>query len=374
MANREISPVDVSESRFGATWKRYRQFRPFVRSGIAMDLHLVWFVLLGALLAGYAILDGFDLGVGILHPLARTDEERRLAMNSIGPIWDGNEVWLVTFGGALFAAFPEAYATIFEAFYTAFMALLFCLIFRAVSLEFRGKVQSATWRRMWDGAFFTSSLAATLLFGVAVGNGLAGVPLDERGQFAGSFLTLLKPYPLLVGAMTVAMFAVHGALFLHLKTEGRMQRMFDRWIWHTWGIFLVLWTLTTMATLLFIPGAKPNFEQAPWSAGVVVLNVLAVANIPRAAFNKRIGQAFLSSCTTIACQVVLVGVALFPNLVAASNAGDGAVRSLTIYNAASSERTLWIMFIIAMIGMPLVATYTGIVYWTFRGKAQADGY
>jgi cytochrome bd ubiquinol oxidase subunit II len=339
-----------------------------------VDLNLLWFLLLGVLLAGYAVLDGFDLGVGILHPLARTDEERRIAISSIGPIWDGNEVWLVTFGGALFAAFPEAYATIFEAFYTAFMLLLFCLIFRAVSLEFRGKVHSAAWRRMWDLAFFVSSLTATLLFGVAVGNGLAGINLNVRGEYAGTFLDLLKPYPLLVGAMTVAMFAVHGALYLHLKTEGRLQRLFERWIWHAWGLYLVLWIFTTMATLLFVPAARPNFERAPWTAAVVVLNVLAIANVPRAAFTKRMGQAFLSSCTMIVCQVVLVGVALFPNLVAASNAGVDGVQSLTIHNAASSQATLWIMAIIAFIGMPLVVTYTVIVYWTFRGKAHADGY
>jgi cytochrome d ubiquinol oxidase subunit II len=227
---------------------------------------------------------------------------------------------------------------------------------------------------MWDFAFFASSLIATLLFGVAVGNGLSGIPLNERGEYAGTFLDLLKPYPLLVGVMTVAMFAVHGALYLHLKTEGRLPRLFERWIWHAWGLYLVLWIFTTMATLMFIPGAKPNFEHAPWAAAVVVLNVLAIANIPRAAFNKQMGQAFLSSCTMIACQVVLVGVALFPNLVTASNAGEGGVVSLTIHNAASSEKTLWIMAIIALIGMPLVATYTAIVYWTFRGKARADGY
>jgi cytochrome d ubiquinol oxidase subunit II len=339
-----------------------------------MDLNLLWFLLLGALLAGYAVLDGFDLGVGILHPLARDDEERRVAISAIGPIWDGNEVWLVTFGGALFAAFPEAYATIFEAFYTAFMLLLFCLIFRAVSLEFRGKVQSAVWRRLWDLAFFASSAVAALLFGVAVGNGLAGIPLNERGEYVGTFLDLVKPYPLLVGVMTVAMFAVHGALYLHLKTEGRLQRMFERAIWHAWGLYLVLWIFTTMATLMFIPGAQPNFEHAPWAAGVVVLNVLAIANVPRAAFNKRMGQAFLSSSTMIVCQVVLVGVALHPNLVAASNAGENGVVSLTIYNAASSHETLGIMALIALVGMPLVISYTAIVYWTFRGKAQADAY
>src|SRR5690348_6012384 len=182
-----------------------------------MDLHVIWFLLLGILLAGYAVLDGFDFGVGILHPLARTDHERRLFLNSIGPIWDGNEVWLVVFGGALFAAFPEAYATIFSGFYVAFMLLLFALIFRAVSIEFRSKVHSPGWRRAWDTGFFVSSLLAALVYGIGVGNAMVGIPLDARGVYAGGFLHLLKPYPLLLGVLTVAMFAMHGALYLSLK-------------------------------------------------------------------------------------------------------------------------------------------------------------
>lgn len=338
------------------------------------DLQLIWFVLLGVLLAGYAILDGFDLGVGILHLLARSDSERRLSISTIGPIWDGNEVWLVTFGGALFAAFPEAYATIFSAFYTVFMLLLFCLILRGVSLEFRSKIHSPVWRRLWDFAFFASSTVTTLLFGMAVGNGLAGVPLDERGRFSGTLLDLLKPYPVLVGLMTVAMFAMHGALYLHLKTEGDFQQRTGRWIWHTWGLFMVLFNLTTIATLIFVPQATPNFEHAPWVGLIVVLNVLAIANIPRATTVGKMGQAFVSSCVVIACQVFLVGMALFPNLVTASNAGSDRVVSLTIYNAASSENTLGIMLLIALIGMPMVISYTAIVYWTFRGKAKVDGY
>src|SRR5262249_53954341 len=156
-----------------------------------MDLHAVWFILLGVLLAGYAVLDGFDLGVGILHFLGRTDRDRRLFINAIGPIWDGNEVWLVTFGGALFAAFPNAYATIFSGFYTAFMALLFALIFRAVSIEFRSKIASETWRRAWDVGFSGASLVAAFLFGVAVGNSMIGIPLTDAGVFTGSIMDLL---------------------------------------------------------------------------------------------------------------------------------------------------------------------------------------
>lgn len=330
-----------------------------------MDLPLIWFGLLGVLLAGYAILDGFDLGVGILHPLAKDDRERRVFVNAIGPLWDGNEVWLVTFGGALFAMFPEAYATVFSGFYTAFMLLLFALILRAVSLEFRSKLEHARWRGVWDGAFFASSLLAPLLFGAAVGNAILGLPLDERGVYQGGFLDLLGPYPLLVGLLAASLFAMHGAIFLYLKTDGAVQERLGRWMWHTWGLFLVLYLLTTMWTLVAVPGAVSNFEHFPWAAAVVVLNVLAIANVPRALFAGRYAQAFLSTSLTIACMVFLFGMAMFPHLVVASN--DPSL-SLTIYNAASSAKTLRIGLIIAAIGMPFVLAYTAVIYWTFRGK------
>ena len=330
-----------------------------------MDLNVVWFALLGALLAGYAILDGFDLGVGILQPLARDDRERRLFVNAIGPLWDGNEVWLVTFGGALFAMFPEAYATVFSGFYTAFMLLLFALILRAVSLEFRGKLASARWRGVWDAAFCASSLAAPILFGVAVGNAILGLPLDERGVYLGGFIDLLAPYPILVGCLAASLFAMHGAIFLYLKTEGAVQERLGRWMWHTWGLFFVLYLLTTMWTLAAVPTALRNFEHFPWATAVVVLNVLAIANVPRAFFHRRYGEAFLSTTLTIACMVFLFGMAMFPNMVVASN--DPAL-SLTIYDAASSAKTLKIGLIIAGIGMPFVLAYTGVIYWTFRGK------
>lgn len=333
-------------------------------------LPTIWYILLFVLLAGYAILDGFDLGVGILHPLAKTDVERRVALSAIGPIWDGNEVWLVTFGGALFAAFPEVYATVFSGFYIPFMLVLFALILRAVSVDFRSKIESQAWRRLWDWGFFVSSLLATLLFGVAVGNALVGIPLDERGVYIGGFFNLLTPYTLLVGVLAVALFAMHGALFLCLKTpEGPMQERLKRWMWHTWGTFLVLYILTTMYTLLAVPTAVPSFEAHPWLAGVAVLSVLAIANIPRAIYAGRAGQAFISSCITIFALLGLCAGALFPTLVIASN--DPA-NSLTIWRAASSDKTLWIMFIIAIVGMPFVLAYTTAIYWTFRGKVELE--
>lgn len=333
-----------------------------------MDLNLLWFVLLGVLLAGYAILDGFDFGVGMLHPfVARTDHERRICINAIGPIWDGNEVWLVTFGGAMFAAFPEAYATVFSGFYLVFMAVLAALIGRAISLEFRGKVQSPFWKSWWDWSFFLSSLTATFLFGVGVGNAMLGVPLNSRGVFVGSFLDQLSPYTIMVGVLAVTMFLMHGAIFLCLKSEGELHERLRGWMWRGFGVFLVAYMLVTMMTLVMVPRATAKFESMPWAWAVVVLNVLAIANIPRAIYQRRAGYAFISSCATIAAFVLLLGLALFPNLVA-SRPEPG--HSLDIYNAASSQKTLGIMAIVAAIGMPFVAGYTAIIYWVFRGKVK----
>ncbi len=334
-----------------------------------MDLNTLWFILLGVLLTGYAILDGFDLGVGILQPIARTEEERRLLLNSIGPIWDGNEVWLVTFGGAMFAAFPESYATVFSGFYNVFMLILFALILRAISIEFRSKIQMHGWRRFWDYGFFFSSLLAAQLFGTAVGAAMNGVPLNDRCVFTGRFLDQLGVYPLLVGLMTVAMFAMHGAIYLYLKTEGVLQERVYGWMWRGFGFFLVTYLLVTIITLVTIPHATRNFQHQLWAWGLVVLNILAIANIPRAISQRRAGYAFFSSSATIAALVCLFGIALFPNLVTSRPIEEN---SLTIYNAASSHKTLVIMTIIAVVGMPFVVAYTVIVYRTFYGKVRLE--
>jgi cytochrome d ubiquinol oxidase subunit II len=335
-----------------------------------MDLTAIWFVLLAILLAGYTILDGFDLGVGILHPLARTDHDRRIFLNAIGPIWDGNEVWLITFGGALLAAFPEAYATLFSGFYPYFMSLLFALIFRATSIEFRSKSQSPLWRGAWDMGFFGSSLLAAFVFGVAAGNAIIGLPLNERGVFIGHALDLLKPYTILVGLLAIATFAMHGALYLYLKApRGELHNRIGRWMWHTWGIFLILYMFTTIYTLIAVPYATKHFSHWPWAGAIVLVDVLAIANIPRAVFTDKAAQAFVSSCVTILGLVALFSLALWPNLVAASN--DSA-NSVTIYRAASSPKTLRIMLVIACIGMPLVVTYTTVVYWTFRRRVEIE--
>lgn len=332
-----------------------------------MDLNVVWFGLLGVLLAGYAILDGFDLGVGMLHLGARGDAERRIFMNSIGPLWDGNEVWLVTFGGALFAAFPHAYATVFSGFYTPFMILLFALIFRAVSIEFRSKRESARWRRGFDVAFFVSSGLATFLFGVAVGNAILGLPVGSDMEFDGGLLDLLRPYALLVGALTVATFLMHGSIYLYMKTEGELQNRIYGWMKKTFFVFLATYAVVSAVTLLTVPHSFENFVRYPWASVVVILNALAIANIPRAIHHGRPLHAFVSSSATIAALVFLFGMALFPNIVRSSLDPDW---SLTMYNAASSQKTLRIMLIIAAVGIPFVFVYTAVIYRTFRGKVR----
>lgn len=334
-----------------------------------MDLNLFWFFTLGVLLAGYAVLDGFDLGVGTLHLLARGDDERRLSLNAIGPVWDGNEVWLVTFGGALFAAFPHAYATAFSGFYLPFMGVLAGLIFRAVAIEFRSKQQWPWWRGLWDFSFFFASALTALLMGTAVGALMKGVPLGPDHEFAGTLGQLIQPYALLVGVFALSLFTLHGAVYLYLKTEGDYQRRIKGWIWPLTGIFGVLYMLTTIVTLITLPHATENFKHYPLVWGLVGVNVLAIANIPRAIYKDQPVAAFASSATTIAALVGLFGVALFPNLITSTL---GAASSLTIYNAASSAKTLGIMQLVVFIGMPFVLAYTAIIYWVFRGKVRVD--
>jgi cytochrome d ubiquinol oxidase subunit II len=336
----------------------------------SFDLPTVWFALVGVLFAGYVILDGFDLGVGMLHLLAvRRDGDRRVFLNAIGPVWDGNEVWLVTGGGALFAAFPAVYATVFSGFYLAFMALLCALIFRAVAIEFRSKHPSPRWRAFWDAGFAGGSLFSGLLIGVAMGNIAWGVPLDARGEFAGSFLGLLNPYALLMGMTTVALFAMHGAIYLVLKTEGDAQAAVRRWVNPLIITFILAYVILTLATLLYVPHITEAFRREPWFFVVVVAVVLAIANIPREVNRGREFLAFLSSCGAMAGLMAIFGIGMYPNLVFCH---IEPAHSLTAFNAASSEKTLGIMLTIALLGIPVVLAYSASIYWIFRGKVKLD--
>lgn len=335
-----------------------------------MDLNITWFLLVGVLFYGYAVLDGFDLGVGMLHLFARTDSERRLLLNSIGPVWDGNEVWLVTGGGAIFAAFPNVYATLFSGFYLPFMMLLTALIFRAVSIEFRSKQTHAAWRHTWDICFFIGSLVAALLFGVLVGNLAWGIPLDSKHEYVGGFWNLLNPYALMVGITTIALFLMHGSIYLVMKTEGELHDRIRTWVQNTMIFFIICYVLTSMATLLYVPRMAQPFRDHPAWGIVAVLNMLAIANIPREIYHRRDFLAFLSSCVAILCLMALLCIGLFPNMLPSN---PNPANSLDIWSGASSPTTLKIMLIIALIGMPLVLAYTGCIYWIFRGKVKLEG-
>ncbi|MBM3881963.1 MAG: cytochrome d ubiquinol oxidase subunit II [Verrucomicrobia bacterium] len=335
----------------------------------SLDLNTVWYILIGVLFTGYAMLDGFDLGVGALHLFTKSDEDRRVMLNAIGPVWDGNEVWLVTGGGALFAAFPEVYATVFSGFYMAFVLLLVALIFRAVAIEFRSKQPMRWWRQMWDVGFAAGSVLSSLLIGIAMGNIAWGIPLDERGEFTGTFASLLHPYSLCLGVTTLALFAMHGAIYAVLKTEGALQARLRSWVNRTIIAFIVCYAITTMATLLYVPHMAARMRAHPWLFSVALVNMLAIANIPRAIQHRREGQAFLSSCVAMAALMGLFGLELYPNLVLSQ---PEPAHSLTIHNAASSPKTLGIMLTIAIIGVPVVIAYTISIYWIFRGKVKLD--
>ena len=332
-----------------------------------MDLNTVWFILVGVLFIGYAMLDGFDLGVGALHLFVKKDEDRRMFLNAIGPVWDGNEVWLVTGGGALFAAFPMVYATVFSGFYLAFMALLAALIFRAVAIEFRSKETWPWWRRMWDVGFSVGSIISSLLIGVAMGNILQGIPLDARGDYTGGFLQLLNPYALLLGLTTLALFAMHGSIYLVMKTEGELQARVRGWVNRTIAVFLFFYILLNAATLIYAPHLLETLRSRPWLLAIFAINVLVVLNIPRENRRGNEFRAFLSSCASMVLLMALFGMTVYPNMVLSM---PNPENSLTIYNAASTPKTHAIMLLIAVIGAPIVAAYTLSIYYIFRGKVK----
>jgi cytochrome d ubiquinol oxidase subunit II len=338
-----------------------------------MDLNMVWFLLVGVLIIGYAILDGFDLGVGVLHLFARTEEERRVHINAIGPVWDGNEVWLLTGGGALFAAFPVVYATVFSGYYIALMLLLTALIFRAVSMEFRGKVDAPGWKRVWDWAFGIGSLLPAVLFGVAFGNILRGIPLDAAHNYAGTFFTLLNPYAVLIGVLSLVLFTMHGAVYLAMKTAGALQARVIRWISPLWMATVALYVVATLGTMFVSPFLFDRVLSNPLFYVLFLLLLGSCIMIPVAVKAGKFGRAFVASSVTIAMMIGLSALSLFPRLVPAL--GD-LPNSLTIYNASSSEATLSVMFIIALIGMPLVIAYTIFIYRAFKGKVviSSDSY
>jgi cytochrome bd ubiquinol oxidase subunit II len=334
------------------------------------NLEFVWFGIFVILLTGYAILDGFDLGVGMLHLFSKKDEERRIMLNSIGPVWDGNEVWLVTAGGALFAGFPPVYATICSAFYIPIMLLLTGLIFRAVAIEFRSKKAMAWWRWTWDILFSFASFLIAFVLGIALGNLVRGIPLDAEGEFSGTIASLLHPYALLMGVFVVALFFMHGAIFILMKTEGELHDKMRKWVNPSIIFYIIVYAIMTMLTLIYMPHMTEAIKDRPYIFLVALVNMLAIANIPREISKGRDGRAFISSCFNTICLMALYGIGTYPNAVRAIN--DPENLSLTIYNSASSQLTLEILMLIALIGVPLVISYTIAIYYIFHGKVKLE--
>lgn len=323
-----------------------------------MQLTTVWFVLIAVLWTGYFVLEGFDFGVGVILPfLGRGDGERRALINTIGPFWDGNEVWLITAGGATFAAFPQWYASLFSGFYLALLLILVALILRGVSFEFRSKVPSARWRRNWDRAIFWGSGVSALLWGVAFANIVRGVPLNADHVYTGNLLTLLNPYGLLGGLATLSLFALHGAIFTALKTTGELRARARR-------MALRLAAAAVPVAAVFLAVSQFAYGRLATDITAALAAVALLGGVAAAARGRE-GWAFLGTGLTIALAVATLFGDLWPNVLPSSTA---AAYSLTVHNAASSHYTLTVMTWVAVIFTPVVLAYQGWTYWVFRKR------
>ncbi len=336
---------------------------------LGLDYNTWWFLVVGAAFSGYAILDGFDLGAGALHLFIKGDENRRIAFNAIGPVWDGNEVWLVIGGGTLFAGFPEVYATLFSAFYTPFMLFLVALIFRAVAIEFRSKEPMTWWRATWDVAYSFSSILLALLLGVLLGNILQGIPLNSDYNFIGNWLSFLNPYSILVAFTTLALFMMHGAIYLTLKTDGKLFKNITTFVRNSVISFVIIFIILSFFTLLYHPHLTEVFKEHPTLFLIPLVIILCIANITRLIAHRKFLIAFIFSGITISMLLILSAINLFPNIIVSTVNPEN---TLNIYNSASSQKSLGIMLTIASIGAPLAVFYSAFVFWTFRGKVELD--
>jgi cytochrome d ubiquinol oxidase subunit II len=336
---------------------------------LGLDYPTLWFLVVGAVFSGYAILDGFDLGAGAWHLFFKKEKSRRIALNAVGPVWDGNEVWLVIAGGALFAGFPVVYATMFSAMYIPFMLFLVFLIFRAISIEFRSKEEMKWWRKTWDISYSVSSIMLAFLLGVVLGNILLGAEIGENYEFVGNWVEFINPYSVMVGITTLAAFMMHGAIFLLMKTEGKLYDKLTILLNRGIIFFISSYLITTLYTLAYIPHLSDKIENHMALILIPILVFMSIANIPILASKKKFKSAFIFSSISLSLMLVLVAIELFPVLILSTV--DPAY-NITIYNAASSEKSLGIMLTFAAIGIPLVLAYTFFVYKVFWGKVELD--
>ena len=331
-----------------------------------MDLQTLWFILIAVLFTGFLFLEGFDFGVGMLLPLVgKTDEERRMVILAIGPVWDGNEVWLIGAGGALFAAFPNWYATLFSGFYLPLFLIVIGLILRGISIEFRNKDKGVRWRKGWDIGIFIGSLIPAFLWGVAFANILKGVAIDSHMNYTGTLGDLLNGYALIGGLVTLALFMLHGALFLELKTEGVIRERVSH-------VARFLWLPVVLIVLLFVILSSTYTDLFsrlnPVNVGGLVAAVVALLGIGFGIWRKRYGLAFVGSGVTILGVAAIIFATLFPRVMPSSL---GAQYDLTIYNASSSPYSLQVMSVIALTLVPIILLYQGWSYWVFRKRLTA---
>lgn len=343
--------------------------RIYTETIFGLDYPTLWFLVIGAVFTGYAILDGFDLGAGALHLFFKKEENRRIALNAVGPVWDGNEVWLVIGGGALFAGFPNVYASLFSGLYVPFMLFVALLIFRAVSIEFRSKEPMTWWKKTWDTLYTISSTGLAIALGAVMGNVIQGIPINEMGDYVGNGWDFLNPYAIIVGLTTLALFMMHGAIYLALKTEGALYEFVGMWVNRAIIAFIIMFIITSAYTMLFVEHMVVIMKEQPVLLLVPLIALLSIANIPRLAVKNKYTQAFVFSSITVSMLFVLSAFGLYPTLLRSTV--DPAY-SLDIYNSAASQKTLGIMLLMASIGAPLVGLYTFIVYRSFRGTVKLD--
>jgi len=327
-----------------------------------MDLAIAWFVIIAILWTGYLVLEGFDFGVGMLVRIAgRGDRERRLAINTIGPVWDGNEVWLITAAGATFAAFPEWYATLFSGFYLPLVLILLALIVRAVSIEYRGKINSASWRNRWDWSIVATGWLPSFLLGVVFANLIRGVPIDGSGEFTGSLQDLLSPFALVGGLVTLSLFLSHGAIFLALKTDGAVRERSE-------SIASIASSVTVAVAGAWIVWAQVAYSTA-WTWAVVAAAAASLVAARLLIGAGRFGWAFVANAAVIASFVALAFGSMYPDVLPSTT--DPAF-SLTVQSASSTDYTLGIMTWVAGFLTPVVLAYQGWTYWVFRRRLRVE--
>jgi len=327
-----------------------------------MDLAIVWFILIAVLWTGYLVLEGFDFGVGMLmRPIGKTPQGRRVTLNTIGPLWDGNEVWLLTAGGAMFAAFPEWYATLFSGFYLPLLLILLALIVRAVAIEYKSKINDLAWRTRWEWAIIISSFVPAFLWGVAFANIVRGVPINEDFTYTGGFFNLLNVFALLGGVVTLTLFLTHGAVFLALKTDGEVRERAEAWA-------LRLAPLSLAAAAVWAVWAQLAYSTA-WTWAAVAVAAVSLVLVWVFTMRGRFGRAFAANCVAIVGAVVLIFGSLFPDVMPSTT--DPAF-SLTVDNASSTDYTLTVMTWVAVVLVPVVLLYQAWTYWVFRRRLSVD--